>query len=39
MSCTEDNLLLANGNISHHGEVPDTDEEMSPTVQNLVVHG
>ena len=33
----EDNLLLANGNISHHGEVPGADEEMSPTLENLVV--
>ena len=37
MSFIEDNLLLANGNISHHGEVPGSDEEMSPTLENLVV--
>ena len=37
MSFIEDNLLSANGNISHHGEVPDPDEEMSPTLENLVV--
>ena len=37
MSFIEDNLLLANGNISHHGEVPGADEEMSPTLENLVV--
>ena len=37
MSFIEDNLLSANGNISHHGEVPDSDEEMSPTLENLVV--
>ena len=37
MSFIEDNLLLANGNISHHGEVPGADEEVSPTLKNLVV--
>ena len=37
MSFIEDNLLLANGNISHHAEVPGADEEMSPTLENLVV--
>ena len=37
MSFIKDNLLLANGNISHHGEVPGTDEEMSPTLENLVI--
>jgi len=37
MSFIEDNLLLANGNISHHGEVSGLDEEMSPTLENLVV--
>ena len=35
MSIIEDNLLLANGNISHHGEVPGVDEEVSPTLENL----
>lgn len=37
MSFIEDNLLLGNGNISHHGQVPGSDEEMSPTLENLVV--
>ncbi|KAK2547365.1 hypothetical protein P5673_032733 [Acropora cervicornis] len=37
MSFIEDNLLSANGNISHHGEVPDSDEENSPTLENRVV--
>lgn len=37
MSFIEDNLLLANENISHHGEVPSFNEEMSPTLENLVV--
>lgn len=37
MSFIEDNLLLANGSISHHGEVPGADDKMSPTLENLVV--
>ena len=37
MSFIEDNLLLANGNVSHHGEVSGADEEMSPTLENIVV--
>ena len=37
MSFIKDNLLLANGSISHHGEVPGTNKEMSPTLKNLVV--
>jgi len=36
-SFIEDNMLLANGNISHHGEVPGSNEAMSPTLENLVV--
>ena len=27
-SFIEDNLLRANGNIQHHGEAPETDEEL-----------
>ena len=37
MSFIEDNLLLGNSHISHHGETPTTDEEMSPTLENLIV--
>lgn len=37
MSFIDDNLLSANSSISHHGEVPGSDEEMSPTPENLVV--
>ena len=37
MSFIKDNLLLANRNISHHGEVPSSDEEMSPTLENLSI--
>ena len=37
MSFIEDNLLSANGTLQHHGEVITQDEEMSPTLENLVV--
>ena len=37
MSFTEDNLLVTNGNITHHGEVVTVDEELSPTLENFVV--
>ena len=37
MSFIEDNLLIANSNITHHGGVITADEELSPTLENLVV--
>ena len=37
MSFTEDSLLVANGNIIHHGDVIAVDEEMTPTLENMVV--
>ena len=37
MSYVEDNVLEANGNITHSGETPGTDEEMSPALENLIV--
>ena len=33
----EDNLLTEDGGISHHGDAILTDEDMSPTLENLVV--
>ena len=33
----EDNLLSTSGGIRHHDELPTEDEDMSPTVENLVV--
>ena len=32
----EDSLLRQNGGISHHGDVPTADEDMSPTLENLI---
>ena len=37
MSFIEDNLLIANSSITHHGDVITGDEELSPTLENLVV--
>ena len=34
MSFIEDNLLLANGNTAHHGEIPTSDEEITPSLEN-----
>lgn len=36
-SFVEDNLLRADGNIRHHGDVPDNDEELSPSLENILV--
>ena len=36
-SFVEDNLLKTGGTISHHGEIPTSDEDMSPTLENFVV--
>ena len=37
MSFTEDNLLVANSPITHHGANITSDEELTPTLENLVV--
>ena len=37
ISFTEDNLLVANSNITHHGTTVTVDEELSPTLENMVV--
>ena len=37
MSFVEDNLLEANSVLSHHGDKVDEDEELTPTLENLVV--
>ncbi|MCG8047829.1 MAG: retropepsin-like domain-containing protein, partial [Candidatus Thiodiazotropha endolucinida] len=36
-SFVEDNLLKSNGSIRHHGDIPEYDEDMSPTLENFVV--
>lgn len=36
-SFVEDNLLRTDGGIRHHGEIPDTDEELSPSLENFIV--
>ena len=37
MSFIEDNLLRTDGSIRHHGELPETDEELSPSLENFIV--
>ena len=37
MAFFEDNLLSATGNISHHGQRPIDDEEVTPSLENTVV--
>ena len=37
MSFTEDNLLVANGPVTHHGSHVTSDEELTPTLENMVV--
>ena len=37
ISFTEDNLLSSEGSIRHHGAVPTEDEELTPTVENIIV--
>ena len=33
----DDNLLKANGSIRHHGENVTNDEELTPTLENVIV--
>ena len=38
MAFIEDNLLLrTDGNITHYGDTPDEDEELSPSLENFIV--
>ena len=37
MAFIEDNLLTTSSGITHHGEIPATDEELSPSLENFVV--
>ena len=36
-SFVEDNLLKSNGSISNHGDIPASDEDLSPTLENFIV--
>ena len=36
-SFVEDNLLKSNGSIRHHGDIPASDEDLSPTLENFIV--
>ena len=37
MSFPQDNLLVANGPVTHHGAHVTSDEELTPTLDNMVV--
>jgi len=37
MSFIEDNFLISNSSITHHGDLITVDEELSPTLEDLVV--
>ena len=37
MSFIEDNLVTRAGGITHHGEIPEVDEELSPSLENFIV--
>ena len=37
MSFIEDNLLTRASGITHHGTIPEADEELSPSLENFVV--
>ena len=36
-SFMEDTLLRSDGSIRHHGDLPDSDEKLSPSLENLIV--
>ena len=36
-SFVEDNLLRSDGSIRHHGEIPEENEEMTPSLENFIV--
>ena len=37
MAFVEDNLLTTSSGITHHGEAPVADEELSPSLENFIV--
>ena len=37
MAFTEGNLMKKNGGITHHGKEMEEDEELSPSLENMVV--
>ena len=36
MMFVEDNLLTTTGDITHHGDTPDQDEDISPSLENMI---
>ena len=37
VSFFDDNLLTVDGGVTHHGVTPESDEEMSPSVENTII--
>ena len=37
MAFFEDNLLPSNGDITHHGAIPEAEEDMSPSLENTII--
>jgi len=37
MAFIEDSLLTRSSGITHHGEIADADEELSPSLENFIV--
>ena len=37
MAFVEDNLLIRGSGITHHGDLPEEDEELTPSLENLIV--
>ena len=37
MAFVDDNLMTVGGGISHHGEFPAVDEDLSPSLENMIV--
>ncbi len=37
MAFVEDNLLLSDGGITHHGDAVTEDEDMSPSLENMII--
>jgi hypothetical protein len=37
ISFAEDNHLKAGGNITHHGDAPTDDEDLTPSMENFII--
>ena len=37
MCFIEDNVIMRAGGITHHGQIPEVDKELSPSLENFIV--